>query len=91
MNLPLIGLTHFLQLMTLYLFSTAYYEAIKFSREKGKVNGTTFFIQLYFRFGFHTDHLFVSPLLNKSSKSGDLLLLYGNLRFFMYLAFLFIF
>jgi hypothetical protein len=34
--------------MALYLFSAAFYEAIKFSREKGKVNGTTFLFSFTF-------------------------------------------
>ncbi|PJN90576.1 hypothetical protein [Bacillus sp. mrc49] len=34
--------------MALYLFSTAFYEAIRFSREKGKVNGTTFLFSFTF-------------------------------------------
>ncbi|MBT2646298.1 hypothetical protein J7E52_06060 [Bacillus sp. ISL-34] len=51
MNLPLIGLLISYS-MALFLFSTAYYEAIKFSREKGKVNGTTFLFSLTFAMVF---------------------------------------
>ncbi|MGG0791206.1 hypothetical protein ABE132_21395 [Peribacillus simplex] len=47
MNLTLIGLL-ISYCMALYLFSTAFYEAIKFSREKGKVNGTTFLFSFTF-------------------------------------------
>ncbi|MET1181113.1 MULTISPECIES: hypothetical protein [Bacillales] len=47
MNLSLIGLL-ISYCMALYLFSTAFYEAIKFSREKGKVNGTTFLFSFTF-------------------------------------------
>lgn len=51
MNLPLIGLLISYS-MTLFLFSTAYYEAIKFSGEKGKVNGTTFLFSFTFALVF---------------------------------------
>ncbi|WP_285768125.1 hypothetical protein [Peribacillus sp. SI8-4] len=47
MNLTLFGLLVSYS-MALYLFSTAFYEAIRFSREQGKVNGTTFLFSFTF-------------------------------------------
>ncbi|MFJ7676429.1 hypothetical protein ACQKL0_00010 [Peribacillus sp. NPDC097264] len=47
MNLLLVALL-ICYSMALYLFCTAFYEAIKFSKEKGKVNGTTFLFSFIF-------------------------------------------
>ncbi|MCK1994180.1 hypothetical protein [Peribacillus muralis] len=47
MNLTLIGLL-ISYIMALYLFSTAFYEAFRFSKEEGKVNGTTFLFSFTF-------------------------------------------